>query len=76
MKCFKYFNQLKAKGYSVLITNNSWGGGGFSQTLKDAMAATDQPDNTPILHIYAAGNAGNNNDSVPAYPGSYDLDGS
>ncbi len=74
VKCFKYFNQLKAKGYKVLITNNSWGGGGFSQALKEAMAATDQPDNTPILHVCAAGNAGNDNDSIPAYPGSYDLD--
>ncbi len=49
------------------ITSNSWGGGGFNQALYDSLKAS------PALHIFAAGNESNNNDSSPAYPASYDL---
>lgn len=74
LKCFKYFNALKAAGHNIVITNNSWGGGGFSQVLVDAMAGLDQPTITPILHVVAAGNSGRNTDQFPAYPASYNLD--
>lgn len=50
------------------ITSNSWGGGGFNQALYDAFAAS------PAMHIMAAGNESNNNDSRPTYPASYELD--
>lgn len=53
------------------IMSNSWGGGGFSQTLYDSIARTQDKG---ILFIAAAGNDGGNNDSRPAYPASYDLD--
>ena len=71
IKCFNYFNQLRADGHNVLVTNNSWGGGPFSQSLKDAMAGD-------ILHTAAAGNGGSdgvgdNNDTSPHYPSNYDL---
>lgn len=49
------------------VTSNSWGGGPFNQALRDAFASS------PALHIIAAGNDSNNNDSSPTYPGSYDL---
>ncbi|MEM8837623.1 MAG: S8 family peptidase [Pseudomonadota bacterium] len=52
------------------IMNNSWGGGGFSQGLKDAIEAAD---NAGILFVAAAGNAGTNNDTNPHYPSSYDV---
>ncbi|MCZ7574505.1 MAG: S8 family serine peptidase [Ardenticatenaceae bacterium] len=75
IKCFKYFNHLKnVLGQNILVTNNSWGGGGFSQVLKDAMAGLDQPGMTPILHAAAAGNNSANNDTSPQFPASYDLD--
>jgi subtilisin family serine protease len=44
------------------LTSNSWGGGGFSQALLDAINASG------ILFIAAAGNAGTNNDVSPFYP--------
>jgi subtilisin family serine protease len=53
------------------ITNNSWGGGGFSQALYDAIQAGGQND---VLFVASAGNAGINTDLSPQYPSTYDLD--
>lgn len=67
IKCFNYFDNLKnEQGYNILVTNNSWGGGGESQALKDAMAGPDAP-----LHACAAGNS---NTDQPHFPASYDLE--
>ena len=52
------------------LTNNSWGGGGFSQAMYDAIEAAKNAD---ILFIAAAGNDGTNNDASPHYPSNYDL---
>ncbi|HEY3174122.1 MAG TPA: S8 family serine peptidase [Candidatus Polarisedimenticolia bacterium] len=54
----------------VALTSNSWGGGGFSQTLYDAIARANAAE---IPFVAAAGNAGSNNDTTPSYPASYDL---
>ena len=53
------------------ISNNSWGGGGFSQALKDMIAAAGEANQ---LFVAAAGNSGSDNDAIPAYPASFDLD--
>lgn len=50
------------------LTSNSWGGGGFSQALLDAIDAAGAADQ---LFIAAAGNAGSDNDASPSYPASY-----
>ncbi len=60
----------------VKITSNSWGGGGFSQAMFDAINAAR---NAGSLFIAAAGNGGSdqigdNNDATPHYPSSYNLD--
>ena len=47
------------------VINNSWGGGGFSQALKDAI------DASAAVVVCAAGNDGTDNDSTPSYPASY-----
>jgi len=60
-----------ATDMGVKITNNSWGGGGFSQALEDSIAAAGAAGS---LFVAAAGNDATNNDSIPAYPASYDLD--
>ncbi|MBI2659191.1 S8 family serine peptidase [Candidatus Woesearchaeota archaeon] len=52
------------------IMSNSWGGGGFSQALKDAISAANDAG---ILFVAAAGNADNNNDITPTYPANYDV---
>jgi hypothetical protein len=53
------------------ITNNSWGGGGFSQSLYNAIQAAGQADS---LFIAAAGNSNKDTDLSPNYPSGYDLD--
>ncbi|MAP96001.1 MAG: hypothetical protein CMK07_13725 [Ponticaulis sp.] len=54
------------------LTNNSWGGGGFSQGLYDAIEAAGLVGDA--LFIAAAGNHGSNNDTFDYYPANYDLD--
>lgn len=56
---------LYASAKGARIINNSWGGSGYSQTLKDAI------DSSNALVVCAAGNSGANNDTVPFYPASY-----
>ncbi len=56
-----------AKDNGVRIINCSWGGGAYSQALKDAMA------NSGILFTTAAGNNGDNLASGPEYPASFDI---
>lgn len=65
-----YVTDLKTShGLNIVATNNSWGGGGFSQGLKDAIERANDAD---ILFVAAAGNGyGNNNDASPYYPASY-----
>ena len=55
-------------GINIVATNNSWGGGGFSTALRDAIEAGGQAG---ILFVAAAGNESNNNDATPSYPASY-----
>lgn len=64
-----YLTDLKIRhGLNLPATNNSWGGGAFSQALQDAIERANQAN---ILFIAAAGNNGSNNDLVPSYPASY-----
>lgn len=65
-----YFTDLKVRhGLNLVATNNSWGGGGYSQALRDAI---DRANVSGILFIAAAGNNTNNNDVNLSYPASYD----
>ena len=50
------------------VTNNSWGGGGYSQAMYDAISAAR---NANQLFVAAAGNSSANTDSSPHYPSSY-----
>ncbi len=63
-------------GVNVVLSNNSWGGGGYNQTLRDAIEASG---NAGMLFIGAAGNGGldgigDNNDVYDYYPSGYSLD--
>jgi Ca2+-binding RTX toxin-like protein len=51
-----------------VATNNSWGGGGYSQALLDAIIRGAQEE---ILFVAAAGNNGANNDVAAFYPSNY-----
>lgn len=67
IKAVDYMTFLKAR-LNIVATNNSWGGGGFSQFLKDAI---DRAGNNNILFIAAAGNSSLNLNNSPSYPVSY-----
>ena len=55
-------------GVNVVATNNSWGGGGLSSALRDAIAAGGSAG---VLCVAAAGNESANNDATPSYPANY-----
>lgn len=71
IKAVDYFTGLKTKGLNIVATNNSWGGGGFSQGLLEAIV---RANNAGILFIAAAGNSGTNNDVTASYPSNYVVD--
>jgi subtilisin family serine protease len=55
-----------ARGARVL--SNSWGGGGYSQLLDDAI---QRAVNRGVIFVAAAGNNATDNDSVANYPANY-----
>ena len=71
IECLEYATAMRANGVNVRVTSNSWGGGGFSQALEDAIRASGQAG---MLFVVAAGNDGIDIDLEPDYPASYDLD--
>ena len=61
---------LYASDLGARVQNNSWGGYGFSQAMKEAIETVSL---NGVLFVAAAGNFNNNNDSNPFYPASYDV---
>ncbi|WP_121354384.1 S8 family peptidase [Flavisolibacter nicotianae] len=76
VKAVDYLTNLKTRhGLNIVASNNSWGGGGYSQALYDAIS---RANNANILFVAAAGNGGSdgvgdNNDAVANYPSNYNL---
>ena len=69
IKAVNYLNDLKSRqGINLVASNNSWGGGGYSAALYDAIGAANTEG---ILFVAAAGNASSNNDAVANYPSNY-----
>ena len=62
---------LYAADNGAIIQSNSWGGGGASQALQDAIAYARDKNS---LFIAAAGNNGTDNDISPNYPSNYDVE--
>ena len=72
IKAVDYFTDLKTRhSLNLVALNNSWGGGGFSQGLYDAI---DRANQKGILFVASAGNSSSNNDVSPSYPASYSND--
>lgn len=73
IECIDYMANLKVNhGVNLVATNNSWGGGAYSESLKTAISdSIDQG----IMFVSAAGNDGIDADVTASYPGGYDLDG-
>jgi subtilisin family serine protease len=74
VKAVNYITDLKSRhGMNIVATNNSWGGGGFSQALLDAI---NRGGDSNILFVAAAGNGGtdgvgDNNNTTANYPSNY-----
>lgn len=59
-------------GVNVRVTTHSWGGGGYLQSLYDAISESEQAG---LLFVAAAGNGYlTNNDIFANYPSNYDVD--
>ncbi|MBP9681006.1 MAG: S8 family serine peptidase [Bacteriovorax sp.] len=55
---------------NVDLMSNSWGGGGRSEALLEAIKRASDKG---IIFTAAAGNSAANNDTTPSYPASYDV---
>ncbi|MBX7120145.1 MAG: S8 family serine peptidase [Gemmatimonadaceae bacterium] len=72
IKAVDYFTDLKTRhGINLVATSNSWGGGGFSQALQDAIGRANAAG---ILFIAAAGNSAVNCETSSCYPAEYPND--
>ncbi|RZA05428.1 MAG: subtilase [Proteobacteria bacterium] len=63
VKSIQYATKIGAK-----MTNNSWGGGSFTQSMFDAIKEAEAAGS---LFIAAAGNDSQNADNTPHYPAGY-----
>lgn len=76
IEAVNYFTDLKTRhGLNIVATNNSWGGGGYAQSLHDAIIRGAKAG---ILFMAAAGNGnafgqGVNNDTTARYPCNYNT---
>ncbi len=70
VECLNYAVDMKRRGVDVRLTSNSWGGGGASQAMEDAIEASGDED---MLFVAAAGNDGRNTDLSPSYPAGYNV---
>ncbi len=68
-------NAVRALDFAVAkgakISNNSWGGGGYSASMHASLIAAEAAQH---LFIAAAGNASSDNDAVAAYPANYPVE--
>lgn len=72
IRAINYMVKMKTQyGINIVAANNSWGGGGFSQPLYDAIK---RARDAGIVFVAAAGNEANNNDQNPTYPASYQIE--
>lgn len=64
-----YLTDLKRRyNLNLVAINNSWGGGGYSTALNQAILRAAKSD---ILFVAAAGNASSDNDAVNSWPSNY-----
>jgi subtilisin family serine protease len=73
MECIDFAIQAKQRfgaQANIRVLSNSWGGGGFSQALQDAISRANTAD---MLFVAAAGNSASNNDTTANYPSNYPV---
>lgn len=73
VEAIQYATMMRSTyGINIPVSNNSYGGYGYSQATFDAVAAHT---GAGILFVAAAGNDTNDNDAIPSYPAGFDLPG-
>jgi subtilisin family serine protease len=71
VRALDYLTDLKTRhGLNIVASNNSWGGGGYSQSLHNAILRSAKQD---ILFVAAAGNSSLNNDASASFPANYNT---
>lgn len=74
IKALDYLTDLKTRsGVNIVASNNSWGGGGYSVAMNNAII---RGADAGILFVAAAGNGGSDgfgddNDALPTYPANF-----
>ncbi len=69
--CLDYMLAVKEKNnLNLKVTNNSWGGGDYSEALENAISAHNDAG---VLFAAAAGNNASDNDMSDYYPSNYDV---
>lgn len=72
IECLAYAaNMASRSSVNLKVTNNSWGGGAFSDSLLDTFNSLGDMG---VLSAVAAGNDSTNIDSSPSYPAAYDAE--
>jgi subtilisin family serine protease len=62
---------MRRKGLNLVLSSNSWGGGGYDPAMVTALQANRDAG---MLFVAAAGNAATNIDSSPMYPAAYPVE--
>jgi subtilisin family serine protease len=70
IECFNYIVALKQRGIAIRVSSNSWGSARGAEPAVVLQAAIDEAGNAGILNVFAAGNAGTDNDLTPFDPAS------
>jgi subtilisin family serine protease len=71
LNALTYGRTMKERGENIVLSSNSWGGGGYSSALATEIERWRIAD---MLVVVAAGNSSSNNDAAPSYPASYPSD--
>lgn len=71
VRCIDYAVAQKQAGVNIRILSNSWGGGGPSNALKEAI---ERANTAGILFVAASGNESADNEVSASFPSNYDID--
>ena len=71
IEAINYAIDRKRAGVNLRVINASWGLSGESRALADVLRKAQEED---LLIVAASGSTGNNNDAIPHFPASYDVE--
>jgi subtilisin family serine protease len=72
VSCINYLVKLKQQlGFNIVAINNSYGGFPYSTATFNAITSSREAN---IVFVAGAGNNASDNDALPFYPASYEID--